>query len=76
MVLECDDSRANMLSGGSWGEEGPQAPWAESFSCAGQGGGVTFRGDVEDDYQTGPSLSSKSKFIKKISNIASVTFDA
>ena len=47
MVLECDDSQANMLSGGSWGVEGPQAPWSESFTCAGVGSGLPYRGDVD-----------------------------
>ena len=59
LVLECDDSQANVLAGGDWGVEGPKAPWSESFTCAGQGDTQAYRGDVEDDYYAGESLSGR-----------------
>ena len=59
MVLECDDSQANILSGGSWGVEGPATPWSESFTCDGQGDSQVFRAEVEHDYYADPSLAGR-----------------
>ena len=48
-VLECDDSKANVL---------PEEDHSHTYTCNGDGNSLKYRGDVEDDYVLDGKLTS------------------